>query len=342
MTDRQWCDLLYVLGGDLLDPLPVGLIIDCPWIPGWAGMSILDYLTDDRLWFDANLRANREFPDIMFLPGFWAEYGMCTEPSAFGARCKWPADDFPFAQKSLFDYSEIARLTKPDCRTDGMCPFVIKRLQHTQQAIEEAGYQTRFATSRGPMNIATYLLGHTETLIGVKTNPDEIHALMDTVTDFVIDWLKYQATMFPSIDGLLVLDDLIGFLGEEDFQEFALPYFKRIGQSIDVSVRALHNDCHGLITARHLAEMNFNLFNFSFEHSLTEMREAAGESVTLLGNIPPRDVLAQGTPDDVRRAVGEAIAGIDDKRRLILSAGGGTPPGVPTANIEALCQSVRQ
>ncbi|NIM08310.1 MAG: uroporphyrinogen decarboxylase, partial [Planctomycetales bacterium] len=54
MTDRQWCDLLYVLNGELLDPLPVGLIVDCPWLPGWAGMSILDYLSNDRLWFEAN------------------------------------------------------------------------------------------------------------------------------------------------------------------------------------------------------------------------------------------------------------------------------------------------
>jgi len=27
----------------------------------------------------------------MFLPGFWSEYGMCTEPSAFGARCSFPS-----------------------------------------------------------------------------------------------------------------------------------------------------------------------------------------------------------------------------------------------------------
>ncbi|NIM08308.1 MAG: uroporphyrinogen decarboxylase, partial [Planctomycetales bacterium] len=107
------------------------------------------------------------------------------------------------------------------------------------------------------------------------------------------------------------------------------PYFKRIGNSLDVSVRVLHNDCHGLITARYLSEMGFNVFNFSFEHSLGEMRKAAGDAVTLLGNIPPRDVLAAGTPEDVRRAVAEALGGIGDKRRIIVSAGGGTPPGVP-------------
>ncbi len=336
MTEDQCSDLLRVLAGERLGPLPVGLIIDCPWLPGWTGASILDYLTDDHVWLEANLKAVRQFPDVMFLPGFWAEYGMCTEPSAFGGRCVWPEDDFPFARKVLDDYADVNRLKKPDCRTEGMCPFVIKRYQHTRRQIEQSGHRIFLATARGPMNIATYLLGHTETLIGVKTNPAEIHKLMEIVTEFICDWLRHQAATFSSIDGMLILDDLIGFLGEEDFQQFALPYLKQIAESLDVPVKALHNDCHGIITGRHLSQIGFNLFNFSFEHSLEEMRQAVGPGVTLLGNIPPRDVLARGTPDDVRQSVGDALASVQDRRRLVLSAGGGTPPDVPSANIEAL------
>lgn len=85
MTNAQWETLLKVIAGEPVTPLPVGLIVDCPWLPGWAGVTILDYLTDDRVWLDANLRAVNRFPDVMLLPGFWAEYGMCTEPAAFGA-----------------------------------------------------------------------------------------------------------------------------------------------------------------------------------------------------------------------------------------------------------------
>ena len=44
MTDLQWYDLLRVLDGELLDPLPVGLIVDCPWLPGLVGASILDLI----------------------------------------------------------------------------------------------------------------------------------------------------------------------------------------------------------------------------------------------------------------------------------------------------------
>ena len=76
MTDKQWQDLLDVIKGKILDSLPVGFIIDCPWLPNWYGRSILDYFSNDEVWLDANLKAINEFPDIMFLPGFWSEFGM--------------------------------------------------------------------------------------------------------------------------------------------------------------------------------------------------------------------------------------------------------------------------
>jgi len=336
MTDLQWQDLLRVLRGDLLDPLPVGLIVDSPWLPGWAGTSILEYFSDPHVWLDVNLKAVEAFPQLIFLPGFWAEYGMCTEPSAFGAKCVWYENAFPNVEKSLDDYADIHRLKKPDCRTDGLLPFVLKRLVRCRRSIEKAGHRIRFAVARGPLNIASYLLGHTEFLLGVKTHPEDIDRLLALVTDFLVDWIGLQIDAFDTIDGVLLLDDLVGFLGEADFRRFALPHLKRIYDARPVAVRFLHNDAHGLVTARHLEAMGVNMFNFSFTHGLDAMRRAAGESVVLVGNVPPRDVLAQGTPDDVRRSVAEALASLADHRRILLSAGGGVPPGVPSANLEAL------
>jgi uroporphyrinogen-III decarboxylase len=341
MTDPQWLDMLKVIDGDLLDPVPAGLIIDSPWLPGWAGISIMDYFYDDALWLQANMKALQQFEPIMFLPGFWSEYGMCTEPSAFGSKCIWYENAFPSAGKMLYRYEDIHNLAKPNCKSDGLLPFVIKRLQRNREAIEKSGHCIRFAVSRGPLNIASYLLGHNEFLIGVKIQPEEIHKLLSLVTDFIVDWLVYQAETFDTIGGVFILDDLIGFLGDKDFQEFVLPYFKKIFACLSVPVRMLHNDAAGLITARYLAEMGVNVFNFSFKHGLGEIRRLAGQSVVLLGNIPPRDVMAQGTPDDVAQSVTAALASIDDKRRLILSCGGGMPPDVSTANVQAFIDTIQ-
>jgi uroporphyrinogen-III decarboxylase len=326
MRPEQWDKLLAVINGELIKPVPVGFVIDSPWLPGWAGMSIIDYFSSEQMWFEANLKAVRKFPDIMFLPGFWAEFGMCTEPSAFGAKCSWQENELPYADKIITDIQDVHSLSKPNPKTDGLLPFVLNRLKHYQGQIEQAGHAIRFAVSRGPLNIASFLAGSTEFLMGIRTNPDETRKLLEIVTDFIIDWLELQAEIFASIDG---------FLGEEDFKEAALPYLRRIFQSLDVAVKFFHNDAPGLVCAPYLPQIGVNLFNFSFQHTLVQMKELTNNEVTLLGNIPTVDVLAAGTPQDVQNSVKATLESVSDRSRIILSCGGGMPPDVPTENIEA-------
>ena len=335
MTTEQWEKLLAVINGEPVGPLPVAFIIDSPWLPGWAGMSSIDYFSNEQMWFDANLKAVRQFPDIMFLPGFWAEFGMCTEPSAFGAKCSWQENELPYADKIITDIQQVNSLNKPNPKTDGLLPFVLNRLKHYQGQIEQAGHNIKFAIARGPLNVASFLAGSTEFLMAIRTNPDETKKLLDIVTDFIIDWLKLQARTFPSIDGILVLDDIVGFLGEGDFKQAAMPYLIRIFQSLDVNVKFFHNDAAGLVCAPYLTEIGVNLFNFSFQHTLAQMKELTNNAVTLLGNIPTRDALAAGTCEDVCNSVKAALESVSDKSRIVLSCGGGMPPDVPTENIEA-------
>jgi len=336
MTPGQWDKLLAVIDGELVEPMPVGFIIDSPWLPGWAGISTLDYFSSEEMWFEANLKAVRRFPEVMFLPGFWSEFGMCTEPSAFGAKCCWQEDEPPFARKVVAGIAQVADLVKPNPKTDGLLPFVLNRLKHCRRQIEHAGHAVKFAVARGPLNIASFLLDSTEFLMAIRTDLDQAHKLLGTVTDFIIDWLTLQAETFSSIDGVLILDDIVGFLGSEDFKAAALPYLARIFKSLDVAVRFFHNDAGGIVCAPYLEQMGVNLFNFSYEHALAEMKELAGNAVTLLGNVPTRDVLAAGTPADVRDSVRAALEGVKDKSRIMLSCGGGMPGGASTENIEAL------
>ena len=334
MTGEQWEKLLAVINGKVFQPVPVGFIIDSPWLPGWAGISALDYYSSEQMWFDANIKAVKRFPDIIFLPGFWSEFGMCTEPSAFGANCTWQPNEMPYAGKVLDDIKSAGSLSKPNPKQDGLLPFVLNRLRHYQDRIERQGHGMKFAVSRGPLNVASFLAGSTEFLMAVRTEPAEVHKLLGTITDFIIDWLELQIETFPSIDGVFILDDLVGFLGERDFKSTALPYLKRIFKSFDVAVRFFHNDAAGLVCAAYLPEMGVNLFNFSFRHTLAEMKELTSNAVALLGNIPTRDVLAAGSPGDVRSSVRAALDSVEDKSRIVLSCGGGMPPDVPTENIE--------
>lgn len=339
MTDIQWNNLKAILNGELLNTLPVGFIIDSPWLPKWYGIDILDYFTNDELWLKANLKAVNSFPDIMFLPGFWSELGMCTEPSAFGAKCRFPRNEFPHADKCIFSVEEINRIEKPNAETDGLAPFILNRLIMNRSKIENEGHKIRFSVSRGPLNIASYLMGTTEFLMAMMTNPEEIMGLIDIINNYLIDWHAIQRDTFSTIDGMLVLDDIIGFMGEQEFQSFGLPFFKKLFD-VDVTVKMLHNDADSKASIKYLPDMGINFFNMAFDTDLNELKKETRNTITMLGNIPPRDVMAGGTSKDVRDSVDQLVNSLSDKSRIIFSCGGGMPPGVSTENINAFVEAL--
>ena len=342
MTEQQWETLLAVIHGEDMHPVPTGFIIDSPWIPNWAGYSILDYFTRPDVWFNTNLRAIETFPGTMFLPGFWSEYGMCTEPSAFGAISTWEENEFPFAKPVLKTADDVARLDMPNPKKDGLLPFVIKRLRDFQPEMEKAGHKIRFAVARGPLNIASFLMGSTEFLMALKMERAKMEQLLTIVSDFLVEWVQYQKECFPSIDGILLLDDIVGFISRGDFQKFGLSYLKKVYDSLDVSVKFFHNDSPCKASAPYLAEVGINLLNFGIQHTLSEMKTWTDNQITLLGNLPPRDVLARGTAEDVKKTTREMIEALDDARNIIFSCGGGMPPDVTTENIEAFLHTVEE
>jgi len=341
MTDKQWEILQKTIKGELFNPLPIGFIIDCPWLPNWYGINIVDYFTNDELWLNANLKALNKFPDVIFLPGFWSEFGMCTEPSAFGARCTFPVNEFPHAHKVIHSVDDIGSLHVPDPKTDGLLPFMLNRLKHLQPKIEAAGHNIRFAVSRGPLNIASYLMGSTEFLTTMMMMPDKAHDLLKKITTFLKEWFALQMETFPTIDGIFLLDDIIGFMGEDEFREFGFPYFKEL-YNVNVSVKFLHNDSPCAVSAPFLPEMGVNLFNMGFDVTLNHLKHVTQNNVALLGNIPPRDVLAAGTPEQVYNTTVELINSLEDKTRIIMSCGGGMPPEVSTENIKAFISAVKK
>jgi len=176
-------------------------------------------------------------------------------------------------------------------------------------------------------------MGTTEFLMALVENTERVHQLLTIISDFLSDWMNYQRECFPTIDGMLMLDDIVGFIGEKHFQEFGLPYLKKIYDSLDVSVKFFHNDAPCKVCAPYLVEIGINLLNFGIQHTINEMKTWTDNKITLLGNLPPLDVLANGTPQDIKKNTTELIEYLHDRSKLILSCGGGMPPEVSSENI---------
>jgi uroporphyrinogen-III decarboxylase len=90
-----------------------------------------------------------------------------------------------------------------------------------------------------------------------------------------------------------------------------------------------------------LAEANFDVFNFSHETDIGEVKARIGHRVALMGNVPPLGVGVHGTPADVARWAQECLDKGAPGGGMILSFGGGVSPGTPPENIDALLKAAR-
>jgi uroporphyrinogen decarboxylase len=338
MNQQQWNIIKQCARCEDPGHVPVALIVDSPWIPGYLNLSTLDYLFMPETWLEANLRVQREFPDVIFLPGFWAEAGMCAEPSAFGCKLSFFADKTPQVSTCISSFDELDRLSEPNPETDGLMPYLLNLYRRMEPRIIDAGGCVKVVAARGPMTVATHLMGVTEFVMGLKLEPEKAHRLLRMTTGLVKNWLHAQAAALSGVEGIMVLDDITGFVSPKDFQEFALPYLKEIFGAFPGAVKIFHNDTNNVVPYKFLREIPVHIFNFTHLQPIEKVRELVGPDICLMGNIPPLEALTQGTPDDVRAAARECVRANGGRRGLLLSAGGGASPGTPGPNIRALAE----
>lgn len=340
MRKEQWEIIQKCARMEPVDPLPISLIVDSPWIPGYLGISMLDYYTIPEVWMEANLKIEAEYPEVIMLPGMWAEYGMCAEPSGFGCRVRFLEDKTPLAYPMLSSIDEIDALKQPDPTKDGLMPFVLNLYRYAAPRLKDQGHLIKVVAARGPMATASHVLGVTDFLLGLKLEPEKAHQFLKMTTRLTIEWLQAQAEALPDVEGVMVLDDLVGFLSPKDYEEFGHPYFKEIFQAFPGMVRMFHNDTDNPVSYPYLKDWPVDIFNFTFKYGVDEVREQVGPDVCLMGNLGPLNVLASATPEEVRGMV-DWIRKAHPGPGLILSAGGGVSPGTPGENIRAMIEAAR-
>jgi uroporphyrinogen decarboxylase len=329
-----WERFAAVARGGQADRVPIALIVDSPWLPGYAGVDTLDYFLKTDQWLRINRDLLTRFPDVEWIPGFWIEYGMAAEPSAFGARIMWHHDQPPSIEPVLGGLAALKDVEPADPQYHGFMPLILQRYVDTEHQLLREGINIKMVAARGPFAVAGWMLSMTELMVVLQTEPEATHQLLDTLTTTIIAWLRAQLAVLKAPEGIMVLDDIAGLLSPKLFEEFARPYMTRLFNEFEGMIRIYHNDtpCPHLI--KPMANLGFDVFNWSHEMDIAKV-QAEMPNIALMGNVSPYAVMVNGTPQEVEDWARECIRKTN-KKNLILSAGGGVSPGTPAEAIDAL------
>ncbi len=343
MRPEQWTIFKKAARLEKLDRVPMALIIDSPWIPGYLGLNHLDYFLDPGLWFRSNLQIHREFPDIIFVPSWWMEYGMAAEPSALGAKIKFWPDHPPGLCRTLQHIEDIGKFSEYDVEADAFMGLTLHRIRRHRQRILDTGEILPLATARGPMCTAAFVRGTTEFMLDIMEKPEWARQLLDLCTRLIIDWLQAQRkALGATVEGIFILDDIVGFVSKEHYLQFAHPCLKRICEAFPKDwVKVFHNDASIDACLDHLPDCGFNVLNWGKHTGIAQVKARVGGRMCLMGNVNPLEVGVRGTPRKVRAATMDVLEK-SGGQGIILSLGGGVSPGMPRQNIQAMLRALAE
>jgi uroporphyrinogen decarboxylase len=274
------------------------------------------------------------------------ENGTAALAEACGVQVEYQEDSAPVAsQPAISSLDEIDQLEVPDPYRD---PLLRELLKSTRIVVEEIGDKA-FVIGRadqGPFSLACEIRGMSNFLldIAIREELDKVHQLLEFCTKVSERYALAQieqgahATSFgDSPSG----PDLIS---PADYREFAYPYMKKLGQSLQEKdiVLAYHICGNATPIIEDMIDTGAMIIEIDQKSDQAVVKKAAAGKATLLGPIDPSEVMAFGTPELVKEKCREALENLSAGGGFILGPGCALPSSTPDENIDAMIETAKK
>jgi uroporphyrinogen-III decarboxylase len=150
------------------EQIPVGLIVDSPWLPGYAGIDTREYYLFPDKWLEINLNLLERFPNAVWIPGFWLEYGMAAEANF---------DVFNFSHK--LDIAEVKAKMGHRVALMGNVPPLDVGVRGTPAEVAQSARECLDKGAPGGGMILSFGGG-----VSPGTPPENIDALLEVARDW--------------------------------------------------------------------------------------------------------------------------------------------------------------
>ena len=174
--------------------------------------------------------------------GAAVNFGCAGAPSALGCEVVDRYPSRPAAKPWVRSEQDLLRLEKMDIIEGGLNGKSLRAREammrvSKQYPLQYAGGEIFYPLenpglrggSEGPFTLACEIAGNQEFIFDCIERPDFAHRMLDIVTEKEITWIEFvKRELGASQDGLFMMDDLAPYLSPDLYEEFALPYEKRI------------------------------------------------------------------------------------------------------------------
>jgi uroporphyrinogen decarboxylase len=249
----------------------------------------------------------------------------------------------PILEDPVRTEAQVEKLIVPD-PVETM-PFVMETIRLLRKRLGTEAPLIGFAGA--PFTLASYMVegGGTRNYAEIKgmmyREPMTIHRLLDKLADTIILYINAQIEAGAQV--VQLFDTWAGELSAADYEEFALPYERKVFERIHrgpsgLTVPAILyvNGCSHILEK--MVESGANALSIDWRIDLDEARRRTGDKVALQGNLDPCELL--GTPESIAESVKEILkkgGGLGH----IMNLGHGILPMVPVENARAFIAAAK-
>ena len=199
----------------------------------------------------------------------------------------------------------------------------------------------------GPLTTAISLRPADLVYMDIVAEPQHLAELLDFSVECQLKWVEAVHRLF-GVTSVAVADPAAScsLISPAVFRTLAGPALARLCRGVaDITGRrpGLHICGRTKEIWADIADMAVSSFRVDSVEDIGELKNVIGDRVALCGNIPPVEVMLQGSIDDVLAAGRECIAkAADSGCGLTLAAGCQLPPGVSRDNLLAMVLAARK
>ncbi len=236
---------------------------------------------------------------------------------------------------------DIDDLPPPHRSSQGRWPIMLESVRQVRRLLGEDVFIVA-CFDQFPFSLACAALGTNQLMLKLVDDRSLVLALLERCSEYTVAYARALGEV--GADMLSGGDSPAGLIGPKTYREVALPYEKRVIEQIRLHYAgpvSLHICGNATPLLADMATSGADVLELEHQVDLAEACRTVEPDVAIWGNLDPVRVLAQGRPDDVRRAAGEALTAVGESghRRFILSSGCTLAMETPTQNLHALVQA---
>ena len=283
--------------GEEVDRIPTSLSAG-ETAPPLYGISIRDYYFSA----DAMVEVESHLAEDFQADNMGMGLGLRTLVEALGTKLEYPEHSVSYIEKpALETFDDLDHMELINVEKDGRFPIIIEA----------------FERLAGPFTTAASLIGTETCLKGTVKHKEQAHKLLQYSTDCVV---KCCEDLHRKLGIGFTLSEPMGsrdLLSKRQFKEFFVPYIKQAVERMNKFQGSTGIHICGHTRDRWEEVIGTGVSGFWVDNceSLQELKECYGDKVAISGNVPPVDVLKNGTFEEIDQAIKKCIIEAGDNPR---------------------------